>query len=103
MRIVFDKEINLEQGIKQIDFALNQLIYVAGGKVQEKNFYQQLEEIDREIANFKLEIDADGTLFGGNGSSAPFTITLRIRDSTLFSPLHWEKPATQTLTDVKGT
>jgi len=64
MCLALDEGMNLEQGIKQMAFALNQLTYAAGGAVSGAKFDQRIEEINREIADFKLEIDTDGALFG---------------------------------------
>jgi hypothetical protein len=64
MCLALDDGISLEQGIKKMAFALNHLTFAAGGVVSGAKFDQRIEEIDREIADFELEIDTDGSLFG---------------------------------------
>jgi len=64
MCLALDEGMDIEQDIKKMAFALNQLTYAAGGAVSGAKFDQRIEEIDREIADFKLEVDTDGSLFG---------------------------------------
>jgi len=64
MCMALDKEMNLEQEIKQLALALNQLTYTAGGAVSGAEFDQRLNETKREISDFELDIDTDRSLFG---------------------------------------
>jgi hypothetical protein len=64
MCLALDEEMNLEQEIKQLALALNQLTYTAGGAVSGAQFDQQIEKVGREISDFELDTDADGALFG---------------------------------------
>jgi len=56
MCLALDEGMDIEQDIKKMAFALNQLTYAAGGAVSGAKFDQRIEEIDREIADFKLEV-----------------------------------------------
>ncbi len=62
--LTLGKERNLEQGIRRMAFALNQLTYAVGGSVSGNKFAQRMEEIEREVADFELEVNMNGSLFG---------------------------------------
>ncbi|MBC7076467.1 MAG: hypothetical protein H5T98_10500 [Syntrophomonadaceae bacterium] len=62
--LALSEEMDLEQGIKRMALALNQLTYVAGGAVSGAKFDQRIREMDREIADFELEIEMGRTLWG---------------------------------------
>jgi hypothetical protein len=62
--MVHDPEMTLEQEIKKMALALNQLTYAAGGAVSGTQLDQRIEEVGREISDFELDADTDASLFG---------------------------------------
>jgi len=61
--LALKERVSIEKNIKQITHALYQLTYAAGGPVSGAKFEQRREEIDREVADFKLELDTKRSLF----------------------------------------